>query len=123
MISRINSTFAEAMLRQRSKRATWQAAEAATESVPYVCTVYGLLPGIEVIKSTIEKRNRPNGRQKNNRKCGFWWPEAGSNRRHTDFQSVALPTELSGLCFKKVVLNQNPLACASCFQIFFRKIH
>ena len=25
-----------------------------------------------------------------------WWPEAGSNRRHTDFQSVALPTELSG---------------------------
>ena len=26
----------------------------------------------------------------------IWWPEAGSNRRHTDFQSVALPTELSG---------------------------
>ena len=24
-----------------------------------------------------------------------WWREAGSNRRHTDFQSVALPTELS----------------------------
>ena len=23
-----------------------------------------------------------------------WWPRPGSNRRHTDFQSVALPTEL-----------------------------
>ena len=23
-----------------------------------------------------------------------WWPGPGSNRRHTDFQSVALPTEL-----------------------------
>ena len=25
-----------------------------------------------------------------------WWPEAGLNRRHYDFQSYALPTELSG---------------------------
>ena len=25
-----------------------------------------------------------------------WWPEVESNYRHTDFQSVALPTELSG---------------------------
>ena len=25
-----------------------------------------------------------------------WWPEAESNRRHADFQSAALPTELSG---------------------------
>ena len=25
-----------------------------------------------------------------------WWPETGSNRRHADFQSAALPTELSG---------------------------
>ncbi len=24
----------------------------------------------------------------------LWWPRPGSNRRHTDFQSVALPTEL-----------------------------
>ncbi len=30
--------------------------------------------------------------------CGFgWWPETGSNRRPSDFQSDALPTELSGL--------------------------
>ena len=30
--------------------------------------------------------------------CGaFQWPEPDLNRRHTDFQSVALPTELSGL--------------------------
>ncbi len=27
-------------------------------------------------------------------KC--WWPGAGSNHRHTDFQSAALPTELPG---------------------------
>ena len=26
-----------------------------------------------------------------------WWPETGSNCRHKDFQSFALPTELSGL--------------------------
>ena len=27
----------------------------------------------------------------------FWWPGTGSNRRHADFQSAALPTELPGL--------------------------
>lgn len=26
----------------------------------------------------------------------IWWPEAESNCRHEDFQSSALPTELSG---------------------------
>ena len=25
-----------------------------------------------------------------------WWPRPRSNRRHTDFQSVALPAELPG---------------------------
>ena len=29
------------------------------------------------------------------RKKKKWWLDAGSNRGHTDFQSVALPTELS----------------------------
>lgn len=30
-------------------------------------------------------------------RCFFiWWPEADSNCRHEDFQSTALPTELSG---------------------------
>ena len=28
-----------------------------------------------------------------------WWPEVELNHRHTDFQSVALPTELSGHLF------------------------
>ncbi len=27
-----------------------------------------------------------------------WWAEPGSNRRHQDFQSCALPTELSAQC-------------------------
>ena len=27
---------------------------------------------------------------------GKWWPEVESNHRHEDFQSSALPTELSG---------------------------
>ena len=27
---------------------------------------------------------------------GKWWPETESNCRHEDFQSSALPTELSG---------------------------
>ena len=43
---------------------------------------------------------------KNNRRKGgvMWWPEAGSNCRHTDFQSVALPTELSGhICLKRAL--------------------
>ena len=26
----------------------------------------------------------------------YWWPERESNLRHADFQSAALPTELSG---------------------------
>jgi hypothetical protein len=29
-------------------------------------------------------------------KAKRWWPETESNRRHEDFQSSALPTELSG---------------------------
>ena len=30
----------------------------------------------------------------------FWWPGTESNRRHKDFQSSALPTELPGLSLK-----------------------
>ena len=29
-----------------------------------------------------------------------WWPKPGSNRRHKDFQSSALPAELPGLINK-----------------------
>ena len=34
----------------------------------------------------------------------YRWPEVELNHRHTDFQSVALPTELSGL-YKDVNIN------------------
>ncbi len=30
-----------------------------------------------------------------------WWPEVESNHRHEDFQSSALPTELSGQALLK----------------------
>ena len=30
------------------------------------------------------------------RKIIWWWPRRGSNARHRDFQSLALPTELPG---------------------------
>ena len=32
----------------------------------------------------------------------IWWPETESNRRHEDFQSSALPTELSGQMLMKI---------------------
>lgn len=36
-----------------------------------------------------------------------WWPEAESNHRHDDFQSSALPTELSGHFLNEVKLYLN----------------
>lgn len=45
----------------------------------------------------------------------IWWREAGSNCRHTDFQSVALPTELSR---QWCVLNQKTHPRSSVFLIF-----
>ena len=30
-----------------------------------------------------------------------WWPVSESNQGHSDFQSLALPTELTGLLKKK----------------------
>ncbi len=30
-----------------------------------------------------------------------WWPDSESNQGHNDFQSSALPTELSGHTFKR----------------------
>ena len=40
------------------------------------------------------KRTRPRKRKPSGPCCVYWWPGAESNCRHTDFQSVALPTEL-----------------------------
>ncbi len=31
-----------------------------------------------------------------------WWPDSESNQGHDDFQSSALPTELSGHCVKEM---------------------
>lgn len=50
-----------------------------TDADPEACKVFRL--------SQDERASRAQGK----------WPGPGSNRRHTDFQSVALPTELPGL--------------------------
>ena len=56
---------------------------------------------------------------KNNRLRWFlWWPEAESNRRHTDFQSVALPTELSGLRLHCREVGIKPKTTGSC-KVYF----
>ena len=41
-----------------------------------------------------------------------WWLEAESNCRHADFQSAALPTELSGLnptTEKRIIIIYKPI--------------
>ena len=38
------------------------------------------------------------------------WPETESNRRHEDFQSSALPTELSGLEFQNASCSTHKLS-------------
>ena len=45
-----------------------------------------------------------------------WWPGTGSNRPHEDFQSSALPTELSG---QRVPLYWFPNPCQHIYGIFF----
>ena len=39
-----------------------------------------------------------------------WWAEAELNRRHTDFQSVALPTELSARKVMELLLNSSKMS-------------
>jgi len=39
----------------------------------------------------------------------LWWFRAGSNRRHMDFQSIALPTELRNRCSIGYNKNISPL--------------
>ena len=36
-----------------------------------------------------------------------WWPISESNQGHTDFQSVALPTELIGHLLKSEIIASN----------------
>src|SRR5439155_8659872 len=50
-------------------------------------------------KSTIFRQQHSIYKKNHNQSCGFYlkfplWYGAGSNRRHKDFQSFALPTEL-----------------------------
>ena len=47
-----------------------------------------------------------------------WWPERGSNPRHEDFQSSALPTELSGR--PRICLINNFFLFGKHFFYFFR---
>lgn len=46
---------------------------------------------------TLEQVNKKNVTEFKMVKYLEWWPEPGLNRRHKDFQSFALPTELPGL--------------------------
>ena len=48
-----------------------------------------------------------------------WWPETESNRRHEDFQSSALPTELSG---QRGVLNKKDFFASTLFSKKVKKI-
>ena len=36
-----------------------------------------------------------------------WWPDPESNWGHKDFQSFALPTELSGRLWIEIILNKS----------------
>src|SRR5688572_8820388 len=46
-----------------------------------------------------------------------WWLEPESNRRHEDFQSSALPTELSSRTSKPRIQGKRMARCKSNFQI------
>ncbi len=54
----------------------------------------------------------------------FWWCGAGSNRRHKDFQSFALPTELPHHWDKMLSCPQTPVRGSKnrAFASFFYKI-
>ena len=52
--------------------------------------------------------------KKENKKC----PEPESNQRHEDFQSSALPTELTGRLTTKLILKENGFAVKQKMQIF-----
>ena len=45
-----------------------------------------------------------------------WWPETELNRRHKDFQSSALPTELPGHFKMTLTVNKKINDCASLSQ-------
>ena len=56
----------------------------------------------------------------NEKRENKWCPEAESNHRHGDFQSPALPTELSGqhvLFYRMIFLSQIFFTKKSCFGV------
>ena len=53
----------------------------------------------------------------------FECPVPESNQRHEDFQSSALPTELTGRLTTKLILKENGFAVKQKMQIFFNNMN
>ena len=87
-----------------SRVATRTRLELATSAVTGRRSNQTELPGRFAMRTASNLRAAPAGRGGTkvlhglfNHAVSAWWLEADSNRRHTDFQSVALPTELPSL--------------------------
>ena len=58
----------------------------ATAAMLYLAGVVGIEPTLEVLETSVLPLNYT--------PISLWWRGTESNRRHKDFQSFALPTEL-----------------------------
>ena len=59
---------------------------------------FGIDPKIPIPQPLVVPKEKTPQNLKDGRLRGFfkWWPDQESNQGHKDFQSSALPTELSG---------------------------